>query len=442
MRLVSPPTTTATTALQRLSRGTIPQRMFRRSINYQTLPDVINLQSKQKFQQTTRDNTLFQTLREQILKGKLQLTANQDEATPQICSPSTLPPTVSAITAERQLMASSPVASWRYGPTLWYRIAKRVVNIHKDGFKAIYGIHRQYRRGKGGNSDNSNNNGHRFTLSDSHIPYNTNAAILQSLETSSLQMTRREFVELHRRLEFTKLPYAAALFYLLGEFFLLMAYVWPRLSLRSCWTVGMYKRWSERHSFDVDLGEKFASESVQLETLSSPYGLELKDLGTLLRTSSVNVIPTWQILTWQVLGIKWRLAEAVADIYQFLVIDDWLLLRGILGTGEQQQGTSCNPVRLSYNELVDMIMERQLYHSGEDLNGMVNDEVGRQVLLWRLVCYLAFRFNGVDITSDGFNNRSFTDKWGVNNISVFNFPGTYDNGVVLVDKKHLEFFTN
>ena len=176
----------------------------------------------------------------------------------------------------------------------------------------------------------------------------------------------------------------------------------------------MYKRWSERHSFDVDLGKKFASESVQLETLSSPYGLELKDLGTLLRTSSVNVIPTWQILTWQVLGIKWRLAEAVADIYQFLVIDDWLLLRGILGTGKQQQETPCNPVRLSYNELVDMIMERQLYHSGEDLNGMVNDEVGRQVLLWRLVCYLAFRFNGVDVTADGFNSGTFTDKWGVN----------------------------
>ena len=439
MRLVSP--LTATT-LQRLSQGSIAQLTLRRSINYQTLPDVINLQSKQKFQQTTRDNSLFQTLRNQVLNGKLQLTANQDEATPEICSPSTLPPTVSAITTERQIMASSPVASWRYGPTLWYRIAKRVVHIQKDGFKAIYGIHRKYRKGKESSNSNSNsNNGYLFTLSDARIPYNTNAEILRSLETRSLQMTRREFVELHRRLEFTKLPYAAALFYLLGEFFLLMAYVWPRLSLRSCWTVGMYKRWSERHSFDVDLGEKFASESFPLEALSSPYGLELKDLGTLLRTSSVNVIPTWQILTWQTLGIKWRLAEAVADIYQFLVIDDWLLLRGILGTREQQQQNLCNPVKLSYNELVDMIMERQLYHSREDLNEMVNDEVGRQVLLWRLVCYLAFRFNGVDVTADGLNTRTFTDKWGVNNISIFNFPGTYDNGVVLVDKKHLELFS-
>ena len=121
-----------------------------------------------------------------------------------------------------------------------------------------------------------------------------------------------------------------------------------------------------------------------------------------------------------------------------MIVDDWLTLKRIIEQLSSQQSESIN---ISYNELVNYIIERQLYYPNEDLNLMVNDSTDRKVLINRLLCYWSFRFDGIDIKNGTMN---FTDKWGVDNINLFNYTGTVDKKgdlqFSLIKREHIDYF--
>lgn len=392
---------------------------LRRNLHYKTYPSIINLDSKEIFQQSIKNNELYQTLREKVDTNKIQFTADLTKINPSLNSLVTLSDTVSPITVERDHLDDfNVVPVWRRTPTLWYRIIKRLMKTYKEGVKGIYGIHKEYK-------------------SVSPVSY-SNQELLKDLEQESLSsdVTRKRFVEMYRRNEFWKLPGFALMFFMFEELALLMVYIWPKLGLKSCLTVGAYKKITDKHVFRESLRNKMCGTvdiGKDTTSISSPYDLEIRTLQELLVQLPVNDIGNWKLSTWKLFSIKPKLANAVANKHQYFIVDDWLLLRNIMIDSEDSV--------ISYNELVNMIAERQLYKKGEDLNKMVNDDIGRKILITRMILYWSFRFDGVNILKPQ-QKGGFTDKWGVNNISILNFPGTlseHGDKVELFDNTHLNF---
>ncbi|CDO93063.1 unnamed protein product [Kluyveromyces dobzhanskii CBS 2104] len=106
----------------------------------------------------------------------------------------------------------------------------------------------------------------------------------------------------------------------------------------------------------------------------------------------------------------------IVETNQKIHIDDWLLLREFL-RGEDVT------VIISDRELVDAVCKRQLYEKGENLNRMVEDKDGQEILKLRLLFYLSFKFDGT-ISAHDLNGKLVTEKWGVDNMAVFNFCGS------------------
>ena len=121
----------------------------------------------------------------------------------------------------------------------------------------------------------------------------------------------------------------------------------------------------------------------------------------------------WKLYIYKKLKLQKLLCDELEKIYQYFLIDDWLLLQGILKT---EGGTA--KVVLSDKELVNCVLERKLYRKDEDLNKMVNDTSGQNILLKRLFLYWSLRYDDT-ISFNG--EHTFSEKWGVDNISLLKY---------------------
>ena len=392
----------------------------RRSIHYKTYPSVISLDSKALFAKSTKDNKLYQLLKTNLEKNRFRVSSKDDELSKDVNSVVTLPGTHSVIAEERaRINGSAPVARWRRTPTLWFRIIRSQMKIYRESIKGLYRIHKTYK----------------------HVdpkPY-TSPEMLKSLEAESVDstITRKKFVEMYRRSEFWKLPRFVLMFFIFEEMFLVMVYLWPKLGLKSALTVGAYNKITNSHVFNEDLRNQMSGTvgvGKNTASISSPYDMNITTLKSLLQQLPVNDVPKWKISVWKLFNIKPKIANLVSEKYEYYVVDDWLLLRSLLDP-------NVDHLTISDRELVNLIAERQLYNKGEDLNQMVNDATGRQVLIWRMFLYWSFRFDKVDVLAP-LKNGSFTGKWGVNNVSILNFPGTlaeFGDKVEMFNKQHLEW---
>jgi len=400
------------------------QLLSRRCLHYKTYPSIFALDTKQTFQQSAKNNKLFHNFKQKLENGKILVTSDESKIDSDINSSDTLPRTYSVISLEKEKInnSNSIVPNWRKSPTLWFRIIKSQMKIYREAIKNSYKVHKKYRN-------------------QSSILY-SNQQLLKDLEFNLLDehITRTNFVEMYRKNEFWKLPRFLIMFFIFEELFLVMVYLWPKLGLRSALSVGAYKKITESHVLQENLQNKLCGTvgiGKNISSISSPYDLDIKTLKQLLNQLPTNEIPGWKISIWKTFNVKSKLANLVADKHEYYVVDDWLLLRKIMNS-ESGITTFSKP------ELVNLIAERQLYKKNEDLNAMVNDDVGQKILLWRLALYWSFRFDNVNILSPK-QNSNFTNKWGVNNVSILNFPGTlaeFGDKVDIFDKSHLTYLVD
>ncbi|CCF55841.1 hypothetical protein KAFR_0A04060 [Kazachstania africana CBS 2517] len=356
---------------------------------------LINLETQNAFMKSTATNKVFHILKDAIRSNKLIFTDDLAKISRGLNSPDTLPLTLSS----KQIICKGDPQVSSHFFKLWYRILKFQTNRLKTTIKTFYRLQKTSKPLK-------------------------NAKILQALDlpTPAFQISRREVVESHRlRIVKSKLPQLLLLTLIFEEMIIPIFHFFPKLGIRPLLTTRALRQLSKSYSFEkrVIKNDNFAM---------SPYHLKTGELEALLKTLFSCPVPNWRITLWSKLNIKWRLAEVLTDIHQFLIVDDWLLLKDI--TNESKEISS-----ISFNELVNFVLERQLFYNGEDLNAMVHSEDGRNVLIWRLICYLSFKFDQV-------GSSSFTEKWGVNNVSILNFPGTKisTDKIGLVTKQHLKYF--
>lgn len=349
---------------------------------------------------------------------QIKVVETPSESDNDINSLTTLPGTQSIITIERnKINTTNNVPQWRRTPTLWFRIIREQMKIYRTAIKNAYRVHNQY----------------KTTLSSTYL----SSQLFKDLEFNVLDknVTRKQFVEMYRKNEFWKLPRFLLMFFIFEEMFLVMVYLWPKLGLRSAVSVGAYKKITNSHVFSEDLRNKMSGTvgiGKNIRPISSPYDHDINTLKQLLVQLPTNDISKWKINIWKLFKVKSKLANIVADRCEYYIVDDWLLLKKIMGN---------ETVSISKSEFVNLIAERQLYNKGEDLNAMVNDSVGLRILLWRLALYWSFRFDKVNIVSPTIKT-CFTNKWGVNNVSILNFPGTLSNfgdEVQLFNKIHLDY---
>ena len=392
----------------------------RRSIHYKTYPSVISLDSKPLFDKSTNGNKLFQVLKANLASNKFRVSSTDSDLSKDINSTVTLPSTHSLITEEKaKINGPAPVARWRRTPTLWFRIIKGQMKVYRESIKGLYRIHKEYK-------------------SVSPAQYSSQE-MLKNLETASLDgtITRKRYVEMYRRSEFWKLPRFVVMFFIFEELFLVMVYLWPKLGLKSALTVGAYKKITNSHVFSNELRNQMSGTvgiGKNTASISSPYDMDIVMLKNLLQQLPVNDVPNWKISVWKLFNIKPKIANLVSERHEYYVVDDWLLLRSLLDP-------AVDHLTISDRELVNLIAERQLYNKDEDLNQMVNDDTGRKILIWRMFLYWSFRFDKVDVLLP-VPHGTFTNKWGVNNVSILNFPGTladYGDKVKLFGREHLQY---
>lgn len=365
----------------------------------------INLTSKAAFLESTKNNNTFQLLKERIHEDKLKF--NDEEVyTLAINSPHALPPTRTASSMEKKNISDIP--NWRRTPTLWYRTGVRLVRLYRDGIQNTFNMYRSYK------------NYEKVSPS----------TILMTIEsTGKCDLSRKEFVEfMKRKEEFWKIPRFFILLLIFEELTVGIMYIFPKISLHNCLSTNAFKKLSNISA--QNFNDKWRSD---IDTYRSPYSFNSEEVNKILEQSPILRIPKWKLKLWKFFGVKDKPNQILSWIYQYLVIDDWLLLQHIIRENE---------TIISNRELVNCILERQLFTKDEDLNAMVNDSMGKKILVWRLICYWSFKYDGIVAPDEKNRKILYTEKWGVNNISNMTYPGTVGENkkLGLINSTHISLF--
>lgn len=397
-----------------------------------------SLYSKHDFEETIKGNTLYPFLNRLIKTQKLKFVPDhlvnpvkksklivdkQDaeyEYDPWLNSPQTLPLTYRLKDKEN----ISTIPRWRKWPTLGFRVGKKLLFLYRESIKTTWISWRQHK------------------VVDVNKIYRQ--LELNNLNQSFPQLSRKKFVhDMIRFKEIYKLPKFIICLFLFEELTFLFIYLRPQLAFYRCLGNGAFNKVSKKYSKDDQILKQLwrqpvPNENHQREKYNTVYSLSNKNKVRFLQNLIINKQPSWKLKVWEYFNQTDKLSNEVNKLLKYLIVDDWLTLKRIIEQLSSQQSESIN---ISYNELVNYIIERQLYYPNEDLNLMVNDSTDRQVLINRLLCYWSFRFDGIDIKNGTMN---FTDKWGVNNINLFNYTGTVDKKgdlqFSLIKREHLDYF--
>lgn len=363
------------------------------------------------FQKSLTSNGTLQRLRTLYLNQTFQVHDEDFEDTAHINSQRSLPMTkLPKQEIFSKVMNDVNIAPWRRDMVKWFRLGIFMMKYYKNGIKNTYLVAKETRPFSNKYERNSKTSlitQMYKTIEFNEIEYRVKK---ETSKIKSLPLTRKEFVEYHRRNQVWKIPTFFLLALIFEEFTAVICYIFPKVAPHNCLTPGGFAKISKTHTNSIAM-----EGSLQYR---SPYTLPKDDLYLAIEKSAVIEVPSWKVSIYKQLEDRKILAETLMHIHQYLFIDDWLLLQHILN----------DPItKMSYQELVNCIWERQLYSKEEDLNKMVHDEVGRSTLIWRLFIYWSFRFDGT-ISAGG--DKLFSEKWGVNNVSILNFRGHHGHSFI------------
>ncbi|CAI4052109.1 Pnt1p SKDI_15G4040 [Saccharomyces kudriavzevii IFO 1802] len=324
-----------------------------------------------------------------------------------------------------RVKSDTKVGQWRKFLTSWFRIGLFLLKSYKTGIQdtlKVYWDTRSVER----RIDIKNGalaklmreiemNEINIKLSSSLSPKKESVRVA----SEPFSINRKELVELIRRDQIWKLPVFFTLVFIFEEISALIFIFFPRVCPYNCLTPGGYKKLSNIYiqattgaNANCGLGPlEFSKEgTIKYEP---PYSLSTENLHGFLKNFPQSMVSSWKLCIYKKLKLQKLLCNEVEKIYQYLLIDDWLLLQGILKTDSETI-----KIVLSDKELVNCILERKLYLMGDDLNEMVSDTLGQKILLKRLFLYWSLRYNDT-ISFNG--KHMFSEKWGVNNISLLKY---------------------
>ena len=387
----------------------------------------ISIANYEGFQQSLNFNDTLKRIHSLYLENKIQaVDGHNHEISTKLNSLRSLPRT-SIPKAEifEKVLLDPKIGAWRKPIMKWIRLGVFLMKYYKNGMQATYATFMDTKPIK------------KMFEEKANVPMVTQ--LFKSIEMNEIEfqknlhsnlvhipITRNNFVEYHRRNQAWKLPSFFLVAAIFEELTAVICYLFPRVVPYNCLTPGGFKKIAKKN---INNTVKFDSSNLKYQ---SPYTIS----GDLLHQSLTGRLPQKYISPWQLkvckLSNNKRIpSESLMYVYQHMFVDDWLYLQHIFNE---------DITKISYEELVNSILERKLYTREEDLGAMVNTDAGRKVLLWRLFLYWSFRFDGcVSVSQPGkTDGLLFSEKWGINNISIHNFPGTL-NGE-LVSESNLKHF--
>lgn len=352
-------------------------------------------------EKSLRSNDLLKLLRLRYQNDQFQVVNNGDDGSVHLNCDSSLPMTVfpkKEIFAK--VMSDDKVGSWRKPVVKWIRLGVHMMKYYRNGLQNTYRVARSTRKLIEENKLDTKTP--LVTQLCKLIEFNEIGTRLEK-NVTALPIDRKQLVMYHRRGQVWKIPTFFLIALIFEEFTAVVCYIFPKVAPHNCLTPGAYWKVSRTHTNDLT--------GWNPSQYQSPYTLSDSEMFRILRRTPVIQIPKWKLEIYKRMKIRRNPSETLMHIHQYLYVDDWLLLRDIIDD---------NHTKLSRKELVNCIFERQLFTADENLNEMVNDDSARNLLIWRLFVYWAYRFNGT-VTAKG--KQLFSEKWGVNNIAVLNYSG-------------------
>ncbi|EDO16548.1 hypothetical protein Kpol_1064p29 [Vanderwaltozyma polyspora DSM 70294] len=382
---------------------------------------LISFASSDAFKKSLNDNKALKRLGSAYMQSKLTIVdgySDNVEISAELNSLRTLPRSVLPKDEIFHKVSNDPsVPNWRKPITKWFKLGVYIIKYYKKGVQAIYTVHKEtsklrHKVDKTSNVPLATDLYKYIELSEIESQKNKESSI------ASCPISRKQFVEYHRRQEFWKLPSFILLALIFEEFTAVICYFFPKMVPFNCLIPGGYQKLSKQNARDMTI-----SNSNEFK-YQSPYTISKTVLYEFLKGRvAESYISKSKIALSKLSNNRKIPSEALTYIYQHMFVDDWLLLNHIFQNTE---------TKISFEELVNAIMERKLYTPEEDLNQMVNTEIGRKVLTWRLLIYWSYRFEGCVSVIPGKmeEGQLFSQKWGINNVSIINHPGTINNSLV------------
>ncbi|CAI2043249.1 hypothetical protein SEUBUCD646_0H02970 [Saccharomyces eubayanus] len=325
----------------------------------------------------------------------------------------------------KQVELDPKVGRWRKFITGWFRIGLYLLKMYKSGIQDTFKVYWSTRHVK---REFDIKNGslaklvREIEMSEVNIKLSSSSLSKKAdVKVASIpfSINRKQLVELIRRDQIWKLPVFFSLVFIFEEMSALIFTFFPRVCPYNCLTPGGYKKLSNVYIKETTgindnrgLGPlKFTKQgNIKYEP---PYAIPIENVYSFLKCFPQSMTSGWKLYIYKKLKLQKLLCDELEKIYQYFLIDDWLLLQGILKT----EGGTAKGV-LSDKELVNCVLERKLYHKDEDLNKMVNDTSGQNILLKRLFLYWSLRYDDT-ISFNG--EHTFSEKWGVDNISLLKY---------------------
>ncbi|CCE63910.1 hypothetical protein TPHA_0G00740 [Tetrapisispora phaffii CBS 4417] len=399
------------------------------------LPErLINFSTKNDFNESLQNNETLRELMVAYQKGNFKIVdAYADEVAEELNSIRSLPRTIFPKDEIFQKVDNDKkIGQWRKPAMKWIRTGLHLMKYYRNGMHNTIKVFRETKSIPKRLKDQSQTP--LVTKLFHIIEINEIEYSKLKLDTiKTIPITRKEFVEYSRRKEIWKLPIFFLVALIFEEMTAIICYFFPRMVPYNCLTPGGFKHLS---LMNIKKSKPSILTKNSNSTYISPYSASRETVyGHLQGKLSDLYISSWKLRICKLTNNKTIPSEALMTLYHHTFVDDWLVLQHILHNK--------NNTVLSYEELVNMILLRKLYKPTEDLNKMSNDDLGRKVLVWRLIFYWSYRFNNVVTThknsmSHDHETPLFSQKWGVSNISTFNNPGTL-NGE-LFEKGNLNIF--
>lgn len=324
-----------------------------------------------------------------------------------------------------QVKLDPKVGQWRKFITGWFRVGIYLLKMYKSGIQDTFKVYWDTRNVK---REFDIKNGsfaklvREIEMSEINVKLSSSSLSKKAdVKAASLpfSINRKQLVELIRRDQIWKLPVFFSLVFIFEEISALIFTFFPRVCPYNCLTPGGYKKLSNIYIKDTTgindnrgLGPLEFGKQGNIK-YEPPYAIPIENIYSFLKCFPQSMISGWKLYIYKKLRLQKLLCDELEKIYQYLLIDDWLLLQGILKT----KGEAAKIV-LSDKELVNCVLERKLYRKDEDLNEMVNDTLGQNILLKRLFLYWSLRY---DETISFNGERTFSEKWGVDNISLLKY---------------------
>ncbi|AMD18589.1 HBL313Cp [Eremothecium sinecaudum] len=346
-------------------------------------------------------NKLFGRLSSARLINRIRIEPLIEKSDTDFNSPRSLPTTLFPRKSISEEVSNDPkTAAWLKPVKIWWKIGKFLLHNYRAGFTNTYRVFRDTRTLP---TDLETQLFRKIEYHEIESRLNTTALPLD------IGISRRQLQEWKRRNMIWKLPTFGLLVLLLEELAIVFIHFWPNFSPWNCLIPSVYKKVSDRRAERLKVSSSITGEDLNYKSV---FAIPHKE--ALQYAARMGLVPVWKSLIYTWSGNTKFSAEILRKWHQYLFVDNWFILRELFSAENRD-------VVINDRELVNMILERQLFTKGEDLNAMVQSNDGQLVMLMRLIIYLSWQFNNT-VTVGG--PKLYNEKWGVNNVGIMNFPGS------------------